>query len=229
MYTLFNHPDAFDSYIAISPSFWWHDEMLLRDGVEFLKSGDADGKALYFSMGEEAPHMVAGAARMDSVMQADSPEEFHWGYSYMADDDHGTTPHLTIYEGLLHIFEGWEVPGEVVDEGLNAILAYQEKLSERMGYEVTPTEAEINAYGYRMKFQERFDEALEFFEYNIEHYPNSANVYDSYGEGLEAAGRLEEAKANYEKAVELGEEQNSPLLNAFKDHVQKVNVKLAEE
>ena len=57
--------------------------------------------------------------------------------------------------------------------------------------------------------------ALSFFRRNVEIHPGSANVHDSLGEALEAAGKPEEALASYERAVELATRTSDPLLPAF--------------
>lgn len=46
-------------------------------------------------------------------------------------------------------------------------------------------------------------QALETFKLNVELFPSSWNVYDSYGEALLAAGHKKEAIAMYQRSVEL--------------------------
>lgn len=38
LYTLFNQPDAFQTYIASSPSLWWHDEYILQERDRFVQA-----------------------------------------------------------------------------------------------------------------------------------------------------------------------------------------------
>lgn len=73
-------------------------------------------------------------------------------------------------------------------------------------------EEEINLLGYeflsssnpyRIPVQQKIKEALETFKLNMELFPQSWNVYDSYGEALLADGQKEEAKKMYRKSVEL--------------------------
>ncbi|MDD4554868.1 MAG: hypothetical protein PHP04_11745 [Bacteroidales bacterium] len=46
-------------------------------------------------------------------------------------------------------------------------------------------------------------EALEFFIINTELYPNSSNVFDSYGECLLLIGKEKEGLAAYKRSLEL--------------------------
>ncbi len=61
----------------------------------------------------------------------------------------------------------------------------------------------INGIGYQMLQDSRIREAIEIFKLNVAAYPQSANVYDSLGDGYEANGNTELAIENAEKAMEL--------------------------
>jgi tetratricopeptide (TPR) repeat protein len=64
-------------------------------------------------------------------------------------------------------------------------------------------EANLNLFAYRTMQGGNIDDALKLFAMIATAYPNSANAWDSYGEGCMAAGRYEESLAHYEKALEL--------------------------
>jgi tetratricopeptide (TPR) repeat protein len=65
------------------------------------------------------------------------------------------------------------------------------------------TEAAMNRFAYNLLGQKRAADALEIFKLNAESYPNSANVYDSLGDGYQAVGNKEEAIKSYEKALAI--------------------------
>jgi hypothetical protein len=73
------------------------------------------------------------------------------------------------------------------------------------------TEALMNRFGYALLQAKRIDDAVELFKLNAESYPNSANVYDSLGDALAAAGRKEEAIKSYEKALSIDPNFSSSL------------------
>ncbi|MCU0253939.1 MAG: hypothetical protein MUE47_05310, partial [Acidobacteria bacterium] len=74
--------------------------------------------------------------------------------------------------------------------------------------------------------ERKVPQALAIFEMNAKNYPESANVWDSLGDGLEAAGRLEDARTAVLKAVALGAKNGDPLLPAFREHLEKLNARL---
>ena len=65
------------------------------------------------------------------------------------------------------------------------------------------SEAPLNRFGYDLLGKKRIVDAVEIFKLNVESYPSSANVYDSLGDALVAAGRTDEAMRSYEKALSI--------------------------
>jgi len=66
----------------------------------------------------------------------------------------------------------------------------------------------LNQLGYQLLRTNKTKEAIEIFKLNVEAYPQSANAYDSLGEGYMVAGNNEQAIVNYKKSLELN--PNSP-------------------
>ena len=67
----------------------------------------------------------------------------------------------------------------------------------------TINEGGINALGYAYMGRQQYDAALQVFQVNVMEFPNSSNVYDSYGEALMKSGQNEKAIINYQKSLEL--------------------------
>jgi CubicO group peptidase (beta-lactamase class C family) len=64
-------------------------------------------------------------------------------------------------------------------------------------------EGAINTLGYAYLTKGQTDAALEVFNINVVEFPQSFNVYDSYGEALMKMGQQQEAIDNYKKSLEL--------------------------
>ncbi len=69
--------------------------------------------------------------------------------------------------------------------------------------DVKPTEDDLNDWAYRMMSRGKLKEALGIFKLNVDLFPKSWNVYDSYGEALSKNGQKEEAIVMYRKSVAL--------------------------
>lgn len=94
----------------------------------------------------------------------------------------------------------------------------QELMADTTGYSVD--EEELNALGYdfmgapspyHLPITRNYEDALQVFKINTELFPESWNVYDSYGEALRATGRREDAIRTYQKSLELKPDSQNGL------------------
>lgn len=100
--------------------------------------------------------------------------------------------------------DDFRLPMELFAEGktgeaVDAIFSDRETYMTKVPF----LESRLNFMGYALVREERFDEAISIFELNVRLYPESANVYDSLGEGYLLAGKLQLSAENYRKACEL--------------------------
>ena len=86
-------------------------------------------------------------------------------------------------------------------EDITSGLTYYKKVKDDAGYHLD--EAEMNLAGYELLKSGKAKEAAAVLKLNVEAFPKSSNVYDSYGEALLAIGEKTEALENYKKSVSL--------------------------
>jgi WD40-like Beta Propeller Repeat len=67
-------------------------------------------------------------------------------------------------------------------------------------------ENRLNNLGYQFRAWDMGPEAIRVFHLNVQLFPRSPNVYDSYAEALMASGDRESARINYLKSLELNPE-----------------------
>jgi tetratricopeptide (TPR) repeat protein len=176
---------------------------------------------LYITLGNESNYVEPLVKFMD-LLNTKKPDGLEWHYFILENDNHGTVPLKSLYNGLEALYENWVIKTAVADQGIEAIQDHYEKLTDKFGYEVEIPENILNTMGYRAIGQKKIDLAIEFFLHNVSLYPESANVYDSLGEAYEAAGKLGLAKENYEIAVKKGTETDNNNLAVYKQHLYNV-------
>jgi tetratricopeptide (TPR) repeat protein len=187
--------------------------------------------ALYVTLGDEGQAMKAGLDRLRTVLEEKAGKGLRWDLVEMLDEDHGSIVLRSHYAAFEKIFQGWRLPRSqngTFKGGMKAVEAHYAKLSDRLGWTITPPEVTVNALGYAALAERQIDDALEYLQTNARNYPDSANAYDSLGEGLEAAGRLDDALAKYEEAIRRAEVAKDPLLEAFQQHRDALRRKVAE-
>lgn len=91
---------------------------------------------------------------------------------------------------------------EVIEkDGLATGLSFYQQHKDSTSFYIN--EHELNGTGYHLLQSQKAEAAAAVFQLNIEAFPNSFNVYDSYGEALMVLGNKSEAIKNYEKSIEL--------------------------
>ncbi len=218
---LVTRPEMFNAVIAASPALNWDDDFILRATSEFFKNRQELPVTLFVTMADEERGEAAPTRfdRLRGTLAAAKAAGFAWDSMSMPDETHGTVVLRSHYWGLRKAFAGWQLPADPRTHAfagtLDDVKSHYAKLSKRMGYTVVPAEVTTNLLGYQALGREDVKGALSFFQYNVELYPGSANVYDSLAEALGRAGRTEESLANYEKAVSRARENGDRLLATF--------------
>jgi tetratricopeptide (TPR) repeat protein len=148
----------------------------------------------------------------------------------MEEEDHGSIPHRTVYNALETLYSGWRISFQDTSmQKIEVLKKHFETLSEKYGYQIPIPESLINILGYIFLGQEKVEEAIKVFTFNVKSYPNSANVYDSLGEAYENNNQLELAKKNYETACRLAKKNQDPSLETFKKNLERIVKKKAED
>lgn len=218
VHTLFRNPDAFNAYIAMSPSLWWDNGSELDVARKFFLSHREVRRFLYMTLGSEGRQMQEPAEGMAGILKENAPPGLQWKYLRIPEETHGTIPLRSAYEGLKFVFTGFAYAGSNADSGLSKLVQYYADLSERLGYKVDPPEVTVNTFGYTLLQEKKIQEALAMFRFNVRLYPGSANVYDSLADGLEANNEKASARENCETACSLGEKNADPNLRAYTAH-----------
>ena len=88
-------------------------------------------------------------------------------------------------------------------------------------------EGDINGLGYEyLMGQNKPKIAESIFRANTLLFPNSANVFDSYGESLMMNGDLKASLKNYQRAVEIATKNEDRDLELFKKNLEQIKNKL---
>jgi hypothetical protein len=220
-----NHASLFNGYIAIDPSMWYDKEQFLKATQKKLSTQKYNGTSLYVGIANtmaegmtpeklkkdtttETRH-IRSIFAMDKFIKANPPNGLKYASKYYADDDHGSVPLISEYDGLRFIFSWYRFkfsPSDFMSPGTEVVQRYKQhyqKVSKEFGYKVSPPEMQINGLGYFALSQKQYEKAGALFQMNIENYPESGNVYDSYADFLVAKKDTMNAIPHYQKAFAI--------------------------
>jgi predicted alpha/beta superfamily hydrolase len=219
MHCFLQHPEMFNAYLASSPAMHLDNSIYLKIVEEKINNSTERNNRLFFNVAHENIPYLRTAKKIDSLLQAKKLKGLSFLFQYYPKETHGTVYMKSFYDGLHYIFQ-MDPPDagmRLNDIKWELFENHYKNLSEIFGYSMKPEESMINSYGYQLLADKNIDKALEFFKKNVENYPQSANVYDSYAEALLAKGDKKNAMINYEKAFQM-----DPTNTAAKDIVNKL-------
>jgi hypothetical protein len=226
LHALTTRPDVFDGYISISPSTWWNQQAVASALPGFLAKHPELRASLYLTTGNEGGEMLTSAQRIAEILKRDAPATLQWQFHHMPAESHGSIPHRSLYDGLEAMFGDLRLELDTTMRSVADLERRYEALSQKYGYTIPVTEPMINRLGYLLLGRNLHRDAIAVFKVNTERYPQSANTFDSLGDGYEAAGDLQNARVSFERAVELARKNNDPVLDASAEKLTSVSSKL---
>jgi len=206
MYALFTRPDLFSGYIASSPWFQANDQYWLKHVDQMFQAESLAGEFLFMDVGKKEQALTLSTyTELEKWMKSKDLKGLTWKSEWLENVDHGSMLGLSLYDGLMFIFEGWKIPFDVVVSGDAAAIKehgqrMKDKFKGRLVYDIP--ENLINQVGYQLLRGNSHDRALNLFKLNVELHPNSPNAYDSLAEGYLTMGDKQKAKEYYELAIQ---------------------------
>ena len=227
MSVLTNHTKLFNAYIAIDPSMWYDRQRFLAATETKLTEQNYAGTRLYVSIANTMPEGMTLAKmkkdtssetrhirsifELDKFLKAHPQNGLKYASMYYENDNHGSVPFASEYDGLRFIFDYYRlnITGKDFSDTSAALAiklkAHYDMVSKEMGYKVSPPESNINFLGYNAMNNKNFTKAAALFKMNIDNYPKSDNVYDSYADLMVQQKDTANAIVNYKKALSIKE------------------------
>lgn len=219
-YTLITEPGLFNAYITASPYLMYNDGFILKEAESKLDNLFKSRNQLYIALGNEPAYHES--LNKYTTLLNDKAKTLRWDYQIFTEEDHNSIPVITLLEGLKYIYSDFQLNMETAMQGINAILNHYTLLASKYDYKTNIPEITLNIIGYRLMQNGYVDKAIEVFKFNVELYPNSANVYDSLAEALENSGETKEAAKNYRIAVKIGRKNDDPNLMIYQRNLARV-------
>ena len=225
VHSLLSEPATFQGVLAMDPSLWWDNQIVVRKEREFLATAKNLHNSVFISVANTPqigsfnnPKLNEEAVRTFARLLELNSHGARSKLEYFEAEDHGSVPLLSLYDGLLFIFDGYRPVWASFLEPPSTITSHFKNVSERLGVELLPPEQLVNSMGYSLLYELReVDKAIGLFKLNVSLYPNSFNAYDSLAESYLVKGDKAGAIASYERSLEL-----SPGNQKAKDQIQKL-------
>lgn len=221
---LYTTPETFNAYIAIDPSLWWDNRVLLKQARDRLSKPGFAGRTLFVAQANTIqpgdttfnPHFNA-IVQFNSILETFNASGLRYAYKYYPNDSHGSVPMISEYDALRFIFDAYNVSLGQAVEVPGYLAEHFARASAALGYRIDPPEPMVDMVG-RVALGRDSTAALRLFEMNAKLYPNSAAAQIALGDFWLAKKDSVRALGHFERAVTL-----RPGLQRAKDMVGKLN------
>jgi uncharacterized protein len=206
---LYTMPEVFNAYVAIDPSLWWDNSVLLKQARQRVTAARWEGRALYVAQANTLspddsvtnPHF-GGITQFDAVMKAYNTSGLRYAFKYYEQDDHGSVPLVAEYDALRFIFDGYKPNLMRLLASPRSVITHFQNISTRLGARFQPSEGTLRLLGLIALGQDS-TKAQEFHQITTELYPGSYRAWDLLGNVALARRDTTRARAAFEESLKL--------------------------
>lgn len=206
---LYTIPETFNAYVAIDPSLWWDDKVLLKQARDHVTKSNYQNKVLYLGQANTLgaddtttnQHFNA-MLQFNSVVATYNTSGLRYGYKYYGDDDHGSVPLITEYDALRFIFDGYRLPLGRVLATPSFLPEHFRAISAKLGTTFVPSEGIVSQLA-TFALNQDTAKAMAFLEIGTQMYPNSYRSFDRLAALWAAKGDKARATTFYQRSLAL--------------------------
>jgi len=144
--SLISKPTLFSGHIAASPYPIDETWFAKQNRIEQLKSMLEPGlkSYLYVAVSEDEGSVLVGTEKLNTLLDQKAPDQLRWIYRVLPGEEHLSTPHASLFQGLKNYFYGYKVfQISGLDQfqkagGLNNFYAYNKIRAQRFGFDEKP-------------------------------------------------------------------------------------------
>ncbi len=200
--------NGFQAFIAIDPSVWWDNRVLVQRAKEF--SPDPNSRAALFIAEANWPHNLYDATNANkyssdlflAALKTNS-SSVRVGSKFLDQEDHASSRLMGLYDGLRFVFQDYRPTNFYALNTPQLMGDHFKELSDRLGFQMLPSEAFVNKVASSLLDPPHAAQAVELLKLNVTNYPASASVYRHLADAYLAKGDKDLAIQNYKKALEL--------------------------
>jgi len=219
IYSMMQHPGAFQSYIALSPSLGRNSYQQVKIAGTFFKSENTFPKSLFITIGNEGGYTYNGSKKLADVLDTYAKDKFRFKFEELKEESHTSITTQGFIEGLQFVYANIN-PERM--PGLDEIFLVEEHfktLSKRFGYEVKVPEEYYKKFVKEQLAERELDYALFILEKYQNNYSKSPYLLRYYADVYLLKGEFDNAKKYYLKLKERGIENEyvDTILNQIKN------------
>ncbi|MFI1772357.1 alpha/beta hydrolase [Thalassobellus citreus] len=183
--TLFKKPKSFNAYVAIDPSLWWDNKVLVKELDGVIKTTNFKGNTLFLASANSIKnqknpskqHYVHFEAKKEALklMEITAPKNLNYHVESYENEDHGSVVLPSLIDAFRSVFSGFRIDVKALIKNPSLLQKQYENLSNSLGYDFKPQCAYLDKVVDLSLKRGQKENAEILHNFNKTLYPN--NVY----------------------------------------------------
>lgn len=227
-YALMEAPELFNSYIVMSPAFWWNKEEITLKAKDFFNTSSFQDQSIFFSIGTEDGYgMQQELKRFVDVIATHKPQGLRWKHQNIESEGHMSAPLLINYYGLKYTFSDLQLPKTLIkDFDIEAFYAHEKKIMNKYGTQAKQTAEAYVTLAFQLQNNKNYEGAIALLKRDAEAYPEYPRSWSWLAKAYEANGQNSLALSSYEKALEKAAKIKFGEEKEYKAKIQELKNKI---
>ena len=208
-YAMLHANKEFDTFIAVSPSLWWEDELVKKNTLKYFKNNKPKINSNYYlSLADEKGMGVHGFVEM---MQYNKPRSLNMKFKHFPEETHSSVGLPSYRWALQDLFTDYKPKGGSFKDA-KAVEDYYTLVKEKYKtpFHISAGFMRNTAYAHSKDKQKRLEIEQAFSQY----FPNQTDEFRNIQiEGLIGAGKLKQAEKILNRALESDPNNFETLTN----------------
>ena len=212
IHTYLIHPGDFSAYLAISPSLWWDNQIVVKQTDAQIASHKLPDEKLTVTLGSLERGDMQNSVKYSflPLMINASSKNTQFRYIEVQNEGHNTAPFLGLYEGLKSLYYNWSFPQDILSDNSNNADNYSLKLAKEYGYKGGDVAESYNFLMNLAVLQGKYDESLKIAKYLTKKSPKSSYALFNLGIMYYRIEDVESALSYFQKAIQTEEANSDP-------------------
>jgi predicted alpha/beta superfamily hydrolase len=227
---MFESPELFNNYLAISANGWWSYDEVVENSLKLTDKARASER-LFISVSGEGGRFYTGTLELLSNMEKNKPSNLDWQFKHYPEHTHMSGILPAVSEGLEYLYDHLNfriTPQFAKYAKISVIKNYYSELSKQSGFNIPiPTNTYV-AFAEQQQINERNEAALSTLTQFTVDYPNLPYAHMSLAQGYTKSALFKKAYESFKQALNIAKQLKleSNTIDALQDMVNTAQQKI---
>ncbi len=227
---LFERPELFTNYLAISANGWWSYAEIMQNSKK-LTANERNKEKLFLTVAAEGSRFYTGTLELLTNMERHKPANLDWKFEHYPERTHMSGILPAISSGLEYLYAdiNFKVTSELAKyASVLAIKDYYTELSQQFGFTVAvPVDIYVE-FAEQQQINQRHDEAINTLKQFVDDYADNSYAHMRLAQGYAKVKQHQKSYESFVRALNLAKQQKrqANIIDALQDMVNQAQAKL---